>query len=143
MKFAALVMAASAIVIHRTQPVDDQLIDIDEQLNWGFLKNIVNIDRFFSAAHEAPAAPEPEESAEEPASFLANKNPRKTLKHPAKAPAHEDQHVDVAKEILDFDSSAKAATKNYNPATEVHDSAIIENPDENHEEKVVDKKEEE
>merc|ERR1719263_1318587 len=82
MKFAALVMAASAIVIHRTQPVDDQLIDIDEQLNWGFLKNIVNIDRFFSAAHEAPVEPPAEEpAAEEPATggeFLA-RHPRRHL----------------------------------------------------------------
>ena len=108
------------------------------------MKNIVNIDRFFSAAHEAPKT-EPEEEPAESGSFLAKKNIKKTKKHPKTLSkvSHDDKHVDVAKEILDFDSQAKAATKNYNPKAEVHDSAIIENPDEDHREKVVSKAEEE
>jgi hypothetical protein len=34
-------------------------VGVDQQSQWGFLKNIVNIDRFFSSGdHSAPAAPE-------------------------------------------------------------------------------------
>ena len=59
MKFAALLLAANAIVIH-------QNVEQANKQKWGFLKNIVNIDRFFSAGGPPPPRPA-EPAAAEPA----------------------------------------------------------------------------
>ena len=65
MKFAALLLAANAIVIH-------QNTEQAHKAKWGFLKNIVNIDRFFAAGGPAPA---PEAPTAEPVAEPAAAEP--------------------------------------------------------------------